>query len=595
MNRTKVIFSSLLVLTSFCFGIWFSTSEPEPSRFENETHQFSYTLASPSLYESAVATAQDIDRTGTRSGIVAHHLLVGDKIAQTFAALGNGREKTVVILSPNHFDAGRSVMQTTDGTWETAFGDVEVDTDVLEELLDGVEGMGYESETFVNEHGVSAIVPFVKKFFPDAKIVPIVIHDDATTTQIVDLAHTIQEAAPRAIVLASIDMSHNLPEHIRVPHDEETLAAIERGTCGDVTIVGGDRDCHLEIDANDVLETLFWVNQLRGTQEWHLTHHGSSLAMQATSDWRENTSHILGYFKRGKPVDEPFFSIQLVGDVMLDRGVRTKIESQGVDYPWKEVERFLQGAHLRVANLEGTISEEPSIATVEPPFRFTFAPEFVEAMLPFIDVVSLANNHSRDRDIEGEGETQSWLDALEIEWFGSYATSWLTYRYNNISFVGYHEFGSRIPDLTPIIEQEARDGQFVIVMPHWGQEYVAVPQEGQRELATKMVEAGADLIIGGHPHVIQGIELIDDTPVIYSLGNFIFDQVEPGTDVGMSATVLFYEDGGMIYLSPVATIGGQPVPLSDQEAQIIFQNIASLSSENLAPDILTGAIPFSYD
>ena len=63
----------------------------------------------------------------------------------------------------------------------------------------------------------------------------------------------------------------------------------------------------------------------------------------------------------------------------------------------------------------------------------------------------------------------------------------------------------------------------------------------------------------------------------------------------MSATVLFYEDGGMIYLSPVATIGGQPVPLSDQEAQIIFQNIASLSSENLAPDILTGAIPFSYD
>jgi poly-gamma-glutamate synthesis protein (capsule biosynthesis protein) len=320
--------------------------------------------------------------------------------------------------------------------------------------------------------------------------------------------------------------------------------------------------------------------------------------MGATSDWRENTSHILGYFERGEPVDEPFLAIQFVGDVMLDRGVRTKIESQGVDYPWKEVERFLQGAHLRVANLEGTISEEPSIATVEPPFRFTFAPEFVEVMASLVDIVSLANNHSRDRDIQGELETQDWLDKLEIDWFGGYGTSVLVHQYRGgegiqVSLVGYHEFGTSIEELQGVITQQSQEGRFVIVVPHWGVEYVEDPQEGQRELAKKMIEVGADLIVGSHPHVIQGIESIDGVPVIYSLGNFVFDQIAPGTDVGVSATVLLRESGGMIYLSPIATVGGQPVPLSDEEARVIFENIASLSSEDLVSQILGGTVSFT--
>ncbi|MCR4314387.1 MAG: AmmeMemoRadiSam system protein B [Candidatus Uhrbacteria bacterium] len=586
----------MLILICFLFGIRVARYEPV-SVWENSNHRFSYALASPSLYDSANATAQDIDRTGARSGIVAHHLLVGDKIAQTFAAMGTGREKTVIILSPNHFDLGYSPLQTTDGTWETPYGDVEVDTEVLQKLLGSgldsgfldqasrVEQLAYEPETFEHEHGVSAIMPFVKRWFPDARIVPIVIHDDVAAEGLVDLAYTIQEVAPRAVVIASIDMSHNLPEHMQIPHDEETLAAIERGDCG-------GSECRLEIDANGVLETLFLVNQLRGTQEWNLTHHGSSLAMGATTDWRENTSHILGYFERGEPVEESFVSIQFVGDVMLDRGVRDRIESQGVDYPWRDVERFLQGAQVRVANLEGTISEDASVASVEPPFRFTFAPEFVEAMLPFIDVVSLANNHSRDRDFGGEFETQKWLEGLELGWFGGYAAVEPVYRFGRISIVGYHQFGFHYPDLTPIIEREARNGQFVIVYPHWGEEYIAQPQDGQRELAAQMVQAGADLIIGGHPHVVQGIESIDGVPVVYSLGNFVFDQVAPGTDVGLSVTVLFYEDGGMIYLSPVETRDGQPTPLSDEEGHTLFQNIASLSSEDIAPYVLKGMIPF---
>ena len=306
--------------------------------------------------------------------------------------------------------------------------------------------------------------------------------------------------------------------------------------------------------------------------------------MGATTDWKENTSHILGYFQEGDPVHDPFVSLHFVGDVMLDRGVRTKIEEYGVDYPWENVTRYLQGSTLRIANLEGTISEKESLMTHEPPFIFTFAPEFVEAIKPFIEVVSLANNHADDYGAEGEQETRDRLTDLGIEWFGGYNSSDDVYRYDvcdefgcdlEISLIGYHQFGFPIPDLTPIIEAEA--GRFVIVMPHWGEEYVTAPQDHQREMATAMITAGADLIVGAHPHVVQGIEVVDNVPVIYSLGNFIFDQEFDETVKGMTLGVILGTDNATLYLSSVSTMGGQPTPMSDEEAeQLLFdRNIST--------------------
>jgi len=577
----------VLVLVCFYLGVVVTGAEQEPPRFENTSHVFSYELAAPSLYESAVSDAQQTVRTKARTGIVAHHLLVADKIAQTFASLGTGREKTVVILSPNHFSLGRAPIQITDGTWNTPFGDVEVDVEALEKLVQYDSDLSYEPETFVQEHGVSAIVPFVKAFFPRARIVPIMIHETATQEEVQALAGALQEVVPKAIVISSIDMSHNLPEHIRVFHDDVTLRTIESGACLDT--------CSLEIDANSVLATLLELNRLRGTQEWNLHHRGSSLQMGATSDWRENTSHILGTFQKGEAVGEPFLALQFVGDMMLDRGVRSRIQMEGAEYPWQEMNRYLQGAHVRVANLEGTISEDVSVATEDPPFRFTFAPEFVEAMKPFVDVVSLANNHSRDRYIEGEQETQEWLDQMGIDWFGGYALSDSVYRFDHVSMIGYHQFGTNIEDVPPVIEEEKQRGQFVIVLPHWGEEYIPEPQGVQRELAKKIVHAGADLIIGSHPHVIQGIEMIEDIPVVYSLGNFIFDQILPGTNVGLSVAVLLTETGGTIYLSPIQVVNGQPVPVSDEEADSIFSTIAKLSTPELVSSTLTGVIPFTYE
>lgn len=580
-KKRSVIVAAVAVF--FVVGVIVGTRGWTPSTLptdNNDRPLFVYPFASDTLYQR-VNDSIDVERIGTRSAIVAHHLLVADKIATQIAMLGNGNEKTVVILSPNHFSLGRSAMQAAVGEWRTLDGALESDDEIVEALHKRVDDLTIEPETFTQEHGVSAIAPFVKRWFPLTNVVALAIHDKATIEQTDALAAALVELVPDAIVIASIDMSHNLPQHIQTYHDEVTLRSIQNGQC--------NGECHLEVDANAVLDTLFEINRLRGTQTFELTHHGSSLAIGATDDWRENTSHILGYFLEGKPVDNPFVSLHFVGDVMLDRGVREKIDEYGVDYPWREVERYLSGSDYRIANLEGTVSERESLYTHEPPFIFTFAPAFVEAIKPFIDVVSLANNHADDYGTTGELETRERLDVLDISWFGGATSSEDVYRIDKegiaMSLVGYHQFGASLEELERVIQSEAAADRFVIVFPHWGEEYIQAPQAGQRDRAHRMIAAGADLIIGAHPHVVQGIEMIDGVPVVYSLGNFIFDQEFGETTKGLTVGVILDREAGTLYVSPISTIGARPAPLSDEEAQELF---SSLSIQN-------SIITFSYD
>lgn len=279
---------------------------------------------------------------------------------------------------------------------------------------------------------------------------------------------------------------------------------------------------------------------------------------------------------------------------MLDRGVRTKIETEGVEYPWEMVKRFLQGTHLRIGNLEGTVNERESKYTDEPPFEFVFDPMYVEAMRPYIDVVSLANNHSSDVGSAGEVETQEWLDDLGVGWFGGYLEPQPRYDTDvngiAISVIGYHAFQPATLQLTDQIVEAKEEGRFVIVMPHWGTEYTVQPSSWQRELAEGMVEAGADLIVGGHPHVVQGIEIMDGVPVVYSLGNFVFDQILPETRDGLSLGVIIDETEIVLYLLPVHAYGGQPYPLPGDAAAGVLQMIQEASPEELQNSILEGVL-----
>jgi poly-gamma-glutamate synthesis protein (capsule biosynthesis protein) len=352
---------------------------------------------------------------------------------------------------------------------------------------------------------------------------------------------------------------------------------------------------NLEVDSNNVISALLQINRARGQENFSLTWRSDSVSLFDSAIWQENTSHILGYFSSGGSSGGNFVSFHFVGDIMLDRGTRKQMDLSGdFEYPWEKMERFLNGADFVVGNLEGTVNQQTSTYTYDPPFRFVFDPEYMEVANKYLDLVSLANNHTSDVGSAGELETHEWLEKIGLPWFGSYLNSSLRYdaeiNGQKFSFLGYHAFQPNETALLKEIAAAKTDGNFVIVMPHWGTEYKTSPDSSETRLAKLIVEAGADLIVGGHPHVPQGIDVMDGVPVLYSLGNFIFDQSLPETWTGLTAGIIIADSQITIYLLPVFTKDSQPIPISDSEAHTIFSAMAAVSPPFLQEQIKNGII-----
>lgn len=543
-------------------------SSTEIVGFEYESSpEYSSGLYGQDFYDLAYDDVGAVDHVDSLSAISAHHLLVGNKMAEMFEAVGSDEIETVVIMSPNHFDSGRSAAQISYGSWETPYGLLENDRGHVTRLLEAIKFLRLEEITFENEHGVSGLTPFIKHSFPNAKIVPLVLHEDLTREECEKIAQSIVELMPDAFVLASIDMSHYLPEYVSSFHDDVTLRTIAQGGC---------TDCELEIDSNASMQVLWAVNEARETQVWNKLYRGSSVKMGAAKDYEDNTSHIIGYFTEGEPVKSDLVSMTFVGDIMLSRYVGDLIESNSPYYPWNKIQAFLKGSDFVVGNFEGQICtgmHDPNDA--EPPYQFSSTREAVQAMADYIDIVSLSNNHSMDFGSACFTQTKTTLDEIGVDRFGGYhdSDSILRIESNGVEFslIGYNQFGADFNDLLELIEIESND-RFVIVYPHWGSEYLS-PDSNQQDMAEQMVSAGAGLIIGSHPHVIQGSELISGTEVFYSLGNFIFDQALPGTNQGLAVGVIIEDGEVFTYPMPFNIDMSVPNPMNDSEAEGIIRSL----------------------
>ncbi len=231
-----------------------------------------------------------------------------------------------------------------------------------------------------------------------------------------------------------------------------------------------------------------------------------------------------------------------VGDMFFDRSIRTTAEQKGYDYLLSCVKDRLLSYDAVVGNLEGPVTDKKSVSVGSflgswQNFTFTFAPDVAPLLLRHnIRIVDLGNNHIDNMQEEGVLQTRSYLDKADVGHFGgpvysrgAGATSSesiyrTTVQEQKFSFISYNQFGDLSPeDTVPLIAAEKKDGRFVVVFSHWGEEYVP-PVAAVKRAARLFSNAGADLIIGAHPHVVQGHEQVGDTLVYYSLGNFLFDQ-----------------------------------------------------------------------
>lgn len=220
---------------------------------------------------------------------------------------------------------------------------------------------------------------------------------------------------------------------------------------------------------------------------------------------------------------------------MLDRGVRLVGQKYGYDSLFATITPLFKEADIAVVNLEGPITSNRSKTVMangrtNESLTFTFDTKVAEALAKAgITMVSLANNHTDNFGSAGLAETKNWLSKAGIQWFGdpwnSTSTEAIILKNGiQVAFVGYHSFQPGFERVLDSVKSLTEQGNFVIVMPHWDQEYATSSSPLVRAQARTLVSAGAGAVVGAHPHVVLEHAWMGDVPVFYSLGNLLFDQ-----------------------------------------------------------------------
>lgn len=237
--------------------------------------------------------------------------------------------------------------------------------------------------------------------------------------------------------------------------------------------------------------------------------------------------------------------LSFIGDLTLGaneaehqnpKAIDAYLAQYGFEYPFTRVRYILEQDDLTVANLEGTFHSDNTglTAQTKKAYNFRADPAVAESLkLASIEAVALGNNHSGDYGEPGHLETVQVLNENGIDWFGNtpYGAKGFIYTHNGarIGFVSCYvsywviNNGENIPKINATIEAVQQQGVDVLIAyMHGGVEYDAKHDRNQERFAQYFINRGADIVIGSHPHRLQGCQLMDGVPVFYSLGNFVF-------------------------------------------------------------------------
>lgn len=200
-------------------------------------------------------------------------------------------------------------------------------------------------------------------------------------------------------------------------------------------------------------------------------------------------------------------------------------DQRGADYFFQNVRSILEEDDLSIVNMEGTLTE--STTRKDKTFAFKAPPEYAAILSgSSIEAANLANNHSYDYGEQSYTDTVEALEKAGVATFGYENVKILDIKGIKVGLTGIYELAEHLEKKQQVQENIAAlkkaGAQLVIVNFHWGIEKEYVPNDTQKELARYAVDQGADLVIGHHPHVLQGIEKYNGKYIAYSLGNFCF-------------------------------------------------------------------------
>lgn len=305
-----------------------------------------------------------------------------------------------------------------------------------------------------------------------------------------------------------------------------------------------------------------------------------------------------------EPTAEPVsITVSMVGDCTLGTDVNFD-QSTSFDafyqmkndpgYFFQNVKDIFTADDLTVANMEGTLTT--SNDRQQKTFAFKGNPSYTEILTQGgVEATNLANNHSHDYGDQSYEDTIQYLEADGITTFGYNRTAVMDVKGIKVGLIGIYELKDGLGRQQQVIDtiREVKDqgAQVIIVSFHWGTEKSNIPDDIQKTLAHLAIDQGADLVVGHHPHVLQGIEKYQGKNIVYSLGNFCFGgNKNPSDKDTMIFQQTFTVENGELVEDDVTNIipcslssesgynNYQPMVLEGSEKERVLQKIEEFSA-----------------
>ena len=304
--------------------------------------------------------------------------------------------------------------------------------------------------------------------------------------------------------------------------------------------------------------------------------------------------------------DSRTVTLHAVGDIALGDhplctgfGTHSRMRREPAAFPFAHVKQLLAGADLRFGNLECTLSERGLKPNDYHSVQMRGHAGYVAALVDAgFEVLNHANNHSMQHGKEPFSDTLQLLKQANIAVCGvaqgaASVPATVTVKGLRIGFLGYslrpRQYFTETPlyaeGTTQSISSDVRAlrsaSDIVVVSLHWGDEFIDRPSPADVQLAHDVIDAGADLIIGHHPHVLRGVERHGRGWIVYSLGNFVCDMLweEETRETAICECRLSATGVEDVRLIPVRiNDDSQPVPLRDERAARLEERLAGLSA-----------------
>lgn len=288
----------LLLLICFCFGVLLIIFSK--NKLKNDLSKEEFIPSHPlfffdkdSFYTSVgqVKNENNSFVSHVSGGIIPHHLFPGFIIAEFFARLSAQSPKTIILVGPNHYERGDSKVLSSIYNWETPFGLVEPNEEVIQELLKS-KLIRIDEEVLSKEHSVAGIMPFIKYYLPQTKVVPVVISGFMVEKDIQLLSKNLKNCLDgETVIIAAVDFSHYLVSQQAQEKDNLTLALIKNFDYHQLFSLTNEY-----LDSPPSIALLLMTMRTLGSSKMEILHHTNSGEIQKNNSIETTSYFSIAYY-----------------------------------------------------------------------------------------------------------------------------------------------------------------------------------------------------------------------------------------------------------------------------------------------------------